>query len=175
MADGDVPNVVGTWKGTVVSNANPPYVVLFLDDTRTVGNLGQQSPMQVIDDVILTISFQSDPDVYYTDLIHRYGEATITGNIQYPGQRPSLIAGVIDSENNFGLVTGGGDNFNGSMSGQLNTAPEGHQGLNGVIRSILTFPDYADQIYYSTFSFGRYVAIPRDRVTDLQFPETLLP
>ncbi len=175
MADGEVPNVVGTWKGTVVWNANRPYAVVYFENPRTVGDFSEEPPMQVVDDVILTISFQSDPLVSYTDLPSPYGEATITGTIQYPGQSQSLIAGVINSDNGITLVTSGGGDYNGSISGQFNTAPEGHQGLNGRIRGILTSEGYADQVYYSTFSFGRYVAVPRDRVTDLQLPYTLLP
>ncbi|AXC12665.1 hypothetical protein ACPOL_3376 [Acidisarcina polymorpha] len=44
-----------------------------------------------------------------------------------------------------------------------------------MISGILALEGYADQIYYSTFSFGRYVAVLRDGVTDWQFSETLLP
>src|SRR5277367_483722 len=97
-------------------------------------------------------------------LVDSYGESTITGNIQYPGQSPSLIAGAISSENNISLVTATAPLLNSSMSGQFNTAPNGHQGPNGLIRGILTAPEFSDQMCYSTFSFGRYVAIPRDRM-----------
>ncbi len=177
MADSGVPSVVGEWKGTVVENAYEPYAVFYVDQKRIVGHPGNATGPQVIDDVILIISTQSDPYGYATDLVHRYEETTITGNIQYPGRPPALVAGVVTNQNGIVLVTGGGSGYNGSMSGQFNTAPGGHQGLNGLIRGIMSAvpDDSSDVVYYGTFSFGRYVAVPRDRVTDLQFPETLLP